>query len=123
MQSRTDGPLYLLLAVVALGEFVDGYWHARSLPAPPLWSVLNAFLFSYTAFVWYCRDSDAHAYRRSLLRNIGFIFFSIAFVPYYLVRSRARGQKWRALLRLAGYLFLMLTAAATGAFLIALVAA
>jgi len=48
------------------------------------------------------------------MRNIGFIFAGVLFVPYYLVRSRAAGQKWRALFRLAGFLVLMLMAVVVG---------
>ena len=116
-------PLLLLLYLVAQGEFIDGYWRARGMQPPPLWEVLGAFLTSFTAFVWFCRDSDAHRYRRSRLRNIGFIFFGLLFIPYYMVRSRAPGQKWRALRRLAGFCFLLLIAAISGVLLISLMMA
>ena len=116
-------PLILLLYLVAQGEFIDGYWRARGMHAPALWEVLGSFLISFTAFVWFCRDSDAHHYRRSRWRNIGFIFFGLLFIPYYMVRSRAPGQKWRALRRLAGFCFLLLTAAISGVLLISLMMA
>jgi hypothetical protein len=70
---------------------------------------------SFTTFVWYCRDSDAHAYRRSRMRNAGMIFMSVLFVPYYIARSRAAGQKWRALFRLGGFCLLMLLTTVLGA--------
>ena len=107
-------PLFLLLASMLLAGMVDGYWASHRLPVLHVWELLDAFVFSFTAFVWYCRDSDAQGYRRSLMRNIGFIFVAVLFVPYYLVRSRAPGQKWRALLRLAGFLLLMLLATGIG---------
>ena len=116
-------PLLLLLYLVAQGEFIDGYWRARGMQAPALWEVLGSFLISFTAFVWFCRDSDAHHYRRSRWRNVGFIFFGLLFIPYYMVRSRAPGQKWRALRRLAGYCFLLLLAAIGGVLLISLMMA
>lgn len=128
MQNRTERaanrPLYLLLALMGLGTMVNGFLEVKGgQGAAMLLSLLNSLLQSYAAFVWFCRDSDAHRYRRSLLRNIGFNAFGLVFVPYYLVRSRAPGQKWRALLRLCGFLFLMLTAAATGAMVISLIMA
>ena len=107
-------PLYLLLALTCVQGFIEIYWNARHWPAPLGWDLALGILSSYAAFVWYVRDSDARRYRRSLLRNIGFNALSIVFVPWYLVRSRAAGQKWRALFRLAGFGFLMLTATATG---------
>ena len=116
-------PLYLLLYLVGQGEFIDGYWRARGMHPPALWEVLSSVLLSFTAFVWFCRDSDAHRYRRSRLRNIAFIFFGLLFIPYYMVRSREPGQKWRALRRLAGFCFLALTAAITGVLLISLLMA
>ena len=122
-EKGVNGPLLLLLGVLALGQIIEGYWLAQHQYPPPLWHVLNALMGSYIPFVWFCRDSDAHHYRRSKLRNIGFLFCSFVFVPYYLVRSRAAGQKWRALLRLAGYCFLMLAATATGMAVIALITA
>lgn len=108
-------PLYLLLVLLALGPVISGYFHARHMVSAPLWDLLNAILFSFTAFVWYCRDSDARGYRRSLMRNIGFNSFALVFVPYYIVGSRAKGQKGWALLRFAGFGVLMLIATVIGA--------
>lgn len=121
-KNAVNRPLYLLLALMLLGQLIEGYSAARHVRTPALWELLDAFLFSFTAFVWYCRDSDARGYRRSLMRNIGFIFAGVLFVPYYLVRSRAAGQKWRALFRLAGFLVLMLMAALIGMLATALMA-
>jgi hypothetical protein len=108
-------PLYLLLVLLALGPLISGFLEARRVESAPLWDLLNAILFSFTSFVWYCRDSDARGYRRSLMRNIGFNSFALVFVPYYMVRSRAAGQKGGALLRLAGFGVLMLIATLVGA--------
>lgn len=115
-------PLYLLLVVTCVQGFIEIYWRARHWPAPLGWDLALGIVSSYTTFVWYVRDSDARQYRRSLLRNMGFNALSIVFLPWYLVRSRAAGQKWRALFRLAGFCFLLLTAAATGMMLASLAA-
>jgi hypothetical protein len=125
--SRTDagvrGPLLLLLALTLVGQLNDGYWQAHGGYGPLLWQVVSAMMFSYTSFVWYCRDSDAHGYRRSRMRNIGMIFLSLLFVPVYLVRSRSTGYKWGALFRLAGFCLLMLMATVVGMLLVALMIA
>jgi len=117
------GPLLLMLAILLVGQANDAWWVARGMHGPQLLQAVSGFMFSFTSFVWYCRDSDAHGYRRSLLRNIGMIFASLLFVPWYVARSRAPGQKWRALFRLAGYCLLMLLAMALGMMLIAFISA
>lgn len=115
-------PLHLVLALMGLQGFIDGFWYAHSWPEPLLGGLLITMLANFSIFVWYCRDSDARHYRRSLLRNIGINSLGIVGIPYYVVRSRAAGDKWWALLRFVGYCFLMLTAVATGQLLAMLVA-
>nr|WP_314545377.1 hypothetical protein [uncultured Massilia sp.] len=69
---------------------------------------------SFLAFYWYRLDSDAHQYRRSLLLNAAVIGVGTVAVPYYLLRSRPWGQKWRAVLRGVGFMLLMSATLATG---------
>ena len=68
---------------------------------------LFLMLSSYASFVWYCRDSDMRSYSRSMWRNIGFIFVGLLFIPGYLIRTRSRGKRLFALLKLAAFTMLI----------------
>ncbi|MEJ7805460.1 MAG: hypothetical protein WKG03_06020 [Telluria sp.] len=71
-------------------------------------------LGSFSAFVWYCRDSDARSYRRSLWRNMLFNGVALLFVPWYLVRTRPGGKRLAAIMNFAGFCALMLLALIIG---------
>ncbi|MFL6658355.1 MAG: hypothetical protein ACJ8GW_09805 [Massilia sp.] len=114
-------PLYCLLLLM----FVDpiaSVLLARQASAMSLWHLLSGLAFSFTTFLWYCRDSDAHGYRRSVWRNIGINFLGWVCIPVYLVRSRAKGQKWRALWRVLGFFVLLIFAMLVGGLLISALA-
>ena len=70
--------------------------------------------FTFLAFYWYRLDSDARQYRRSLLLNAAVIGVGTVAVPYYLLRSRPRGQKGRAVLRAVGFMLLLSATLAAG---------
>lgn len=59
---------------------------------------------SYLCFRWYLGDSDARGYRRSRWLSLGVVAFTVATIPYYLVRSRRDGERGQALLAYAAYL-------------------
>lgn len=48
-------------------------------------------------FLWYCRDRDARGCRKSAWLNVGMAAFTAAVMPYYLLRSRADGERLQAL--------------------------
>lgn len=59
---------------------------------------------SWLCFRWYRGDSDARGFRRSRWLTVGVVAFTVATIPYYLVRSRRDGERGRALLAYAAYL-------------------
>jgi hypothetical protein len=59
---------------------------------------------SYLCFTWYRGDSDARGYRRSRWLSAGVAAFTVATIPYYLLRSRRDGERGPALLTYAAYL-------------------
>jgi hypothetical protein len=59
---------------------------------------------SYLCFLWYRGDSDARGYRRSRWLSVALVAFTVATIPYYLVRSRGDGERGQALLAYAAYL-------------------
>lgn len=75
---------------------------------------LTEFLFSFLAFYWYRLDSEARRYRRTRLLNTGVVAFAFAAMPYYLLRSRPRGERLGDVLRFLGFLVLLALAMAAG---------
>ena len=80
-------------------------------------------LSGYSAFVWYCRDSDARSYRRSWWRNMLFNGAGLLFVPWYLVCTRPGGKRLSAVLDFVGFCLLMLLALVVGSAIGLLIAA
>jgi hypothetical protein len=110
---KTTHILILLVAVTLVAGVVDARnmtLHVQSNG----WTVLSSLLFSFLSFYWYRLDSEVRQYRRSRWLNVGIVMLGIVAVPYYLVRSRPAGQKGRALLRLAGFGVVLVTAAVAG---------
>jgi len=77
---------------------------------------------SFSIFLWYCRDRDATGRRRSLLRNLAVIMLPFIALPLYVTRHRPWRQKVRPLLRLAGFVGLIMLAGLAGALATALLA-
>jgi hypothetical protein len=102
------------LLLMVLDGFVDATYGASGGSQPLAWSIPLTLAFSFLIFTWYRRDSDERQYRRSRWLNIGIILLTPVAVPYYLLRSRPRGQKLRALLKCAGFAVLMVLGAAAG---------
>ena len=100
-----------LLFIVGLMEVYEpGPW--------PLFAstLLFALLQNFLPFYWYRLDSDLRAFARSRLMNIGVVGLGPLVIPVYLLRSRARGERLRALLRFAGFSLLLALAAVLGLF-------
>jgi hypothetical protein len=59
---------------------------------------------SYLGFLWYRGDSDARGFRRSRWLSVAVVAFTVATIPWYLVRSRGEGERGRALMAYAACL-------------------
>ena len=59
---------------------------------------------SYLGFLWYRGDSDARGFRRSRWLSVAVVAFTVATIPYYLVRSRGEAERGRALVAYAACL-------------------
>ena len=73
-------------------------------------------LQNFLPFYWYRLDSDLRAFARSRLMNFGVVFLAPLVIPIYLLRSRARGRRLRALLRFVGFSLLLVLAVVLGLF-------
>ena len=113
LQTRPTRPaLFALLFLAVLVGATNGFAASRQAAQPLLWTHALDLGSSFLCFVRYCRDGDARSFIRSRWLNIGMIVATMFTVPYYLWRSRPRGQRLRAILRYAGFgvLLVMVTA-------------
>lgn len=88
----------VMLAGTGIADAADG-----ACDAPGLHLCVGVTV-SYLGFLWYCADSDARGYRRSKWLSVAVAALAPAMIPYYLVRSRADGERGRALLAYAACL-------------------
>jgi hypothetical protein len=113
--------LFLLLLYVAALSGMASYLDARRV-AEPQWSVVVTSLAgSLLVFWWYWADSTSRSYRRSPLLNVAVVAVGFLAVPYYLLRSRERGQRLFAMAKLLGFVVLMVAALVVGALPVAVV--
>jgi hypothetical protein len=106
--------LLAMLLLMALDGALDATYGAHDMEQPLGWSIALALTFSFLCFAWYRQDSDARNYTRTRWLNTSMVILSVVAMPYYLVRSRERGQKLRAILRCAGFALLLVLATALG---------
>ena len=66
--------------------------------------LLVGLAVSYLCFLWYRADSDARGFVRSRWLSAGVVAFTPGAIPYYLLRSRADGERGHALMVYASYL-------------------
>ncbi|WP_116807638.1 hypothetical protein [Steroidobacter cummioxidans] len=112
--------ILLLLYIAALGGMA-AFLDARRI-AEPQWSVIvTTMLGSLLVFWWYWADSVSRSYRRSPLLNVAIIAVGFLAVPYYLLRSRQRGQRLAAFAKLVAFVLLMVVAVMIGAMPVAMV--
>ncbi|NML60099.1 hypothetical protein HHL21_03160 [Massilia sp. RP-1-19] len=103
--------LYALLLITAGESFI--VTAANDRPHVDVMALLEV-ASNFVAFVWYCRDSDAMGYKRSSGLNIAVILLGPFGVAFYLVRSRPKGKRLRAVLRLLGFVCLLVGASVPG---------
>lgn len=109
----------VLLYLAALGGLTT-YLDVQRI-AEPQWSVvLTSMVGSLLVFWWYWMDSTLRSYRRSPLLNVAVVAIGILAVPYYLLRSREKGQRLLAFAKMLGFMVLMISAVLVGALPIAL---
>ena len=88
----------------------------------PNWSVVGASVgFSVLIFWWYWVDSTLRSYRRSPLLNVAIVAAAFVAIPYYLLRSRQKGQRVVAVVRMLGFVALLVVALFIGALPVGLV--
>lgn len=99
--------LIALLFTAVLGGALNGFASSRHAAQPLVWTYAIDLASSFLCFVWYCRDADARAFIRSRWLSVAMVTANVLAVPFYLWRSRPRGQRWRAILRYIGFAALL----------------
>ncbi|HEY2345214.1 MAG TPA: hypothetical protein VGH80_04940 [Xanthomonadaceae bacterium] len=59
--------------------------------------VASFFLTLFLVFVWLRGDEQDYRYRRSAAMNIGIVALGLVFLPVYLIRSRPKGKRLKAI--------------------------
>lgn len=112
---KTNQILAVFLLYLAALSGMASYLDARGI-AEPQWSVvLTSLAGSLLIFWWYRTDSTLRSYRRSPLLNVAVVAVGFLAVPYYLLRSRERGQRLRSFMKMLGFIVLMIGAMLVGA--------
>lgn len=109
--------LFALLFIALLAGAMSGFAASRHAAQPLLWTHALDLMFSFLSFVWYCRDGDARSFIRSRWLNVAMVSVTALTIPYYLWRTRPRGQRRRAIMRYAGFGVLLGIAMAVGSLL------
>jgi hypothetical protein len=117
-------PIYILgliLLWMAILGGMSAYFEAHGIREPQ-WSVVGTTMaFSALVFWWYWTDSTSRLYRRSALLNVAVVGVGFIAIPYYLLRSRPRGQRTKAIVGMLGFFVLLVLALFVGALPVALV--
>lgn len=104
----------LLVYAAALSGLLTWMDHQRI--REPEWMVVaTSMVFSLLCFWWYWLDASARSYRRTPLLNVAVVALAVLAIPYYVIRSRPRGEKLKALARLVGFVMLTVVASLVGA--------
>jgi hypothetical protein len=110
----TKHVLIVFLGVLALLGFAMAYLQVLRIPEPKALQLGSTLLFSVLTFTWFWLDSEARAYKRSPWLNVGIVAFGLFAIPYYLVRSRPKGQRLKAVAKCVGFALLLWVAFALG---------
>ena len=116
-------PNHVLIALLVFGAVLSGYLaflDMRGIPEPEIVQIGSMIGFSVLIFAWYKFDSDIRGYKRSPLLNVSVVAVGMLAVPYYLIRSRERGQRLKAVVYYIGYVVALLVTFGLGALPVAL---
>jgi hypothetical protein len=106
--------LFALLFIAVLGGAMNGFASSRHAAQPLVWTHATNLASSFLCFVWYCRDGDARSFIRSRWLNTAMVALTVLTIPYYLWRTRPRGQRFRAIARYIGFTVLLAIVTAVG---------
>lgn len=95
--------LIALLVCFFVAGVGDAYFAATHVREPGWWVISSTIALSLMIFAWYYFDSKLHQFKRSKWLNIAVVGLAFLAVPYYVFRSREKGHRAKALLKLLGF--------------------
>ena len=122
LTSTRNRSLLALLGCSVLQGAATAYMDSRSIAEPGWFVGLTLVIPTFFIFLWYWTDSTLRAFRRSPLLNAAMVAFAVITVLFYLYRSRARGERGAAFLRLLGFAALYVLVYVIGAAIMYMVA-
>ncbi|HEY4371768.1 MAG TPA: hypothetical protein VGN52_07575 [Burkholderiales bacterium] len=90
-----------------LAGAVDAHFEVTRRGEPALWVFGSVLASIALIFAWYYADSTVRGYRKPRWLNVLMVCFAVIAVPLYLLKSRPRGARGRALLGCLGYALLV----------------
>lgn len=106
--------LFTFFGVLLIYGGIAGYYATYDRDPPRVIELLFIASTVVLLYLWYYFDAEEHHFKRTSLLGGCIVLFSIITVPYYLVRSRPRGQRLRALVKFFGLLLLSVLAVFVG---------
>ena len=106
--------LHILFVAILLLGFVAGRYAGADGQEPIFSQFAATLVLSFCIFFWYREDSDEQQFQRSVWWNIAILILALVAVPLYLVRSRPRGRRFTALLKMCAALLGLFFAATAG---------
>ena len=89
--------LLTMLVLSFISGMVSGYYDAINVTNTTWFDVASTLLFLFLMLTWYHIDSNEQGYKRNSWLNVFIVGCAIFAIPYYLLRSRARGKKLAAM--------------------------
>jgi hypothetical protein len=115
--------LWGVLIAAALGGAIVGSYGVHDADPPRAVRLVVSLLLMVLVYLWYVLDARERKFKRSVALGGAVVLFSAIAVPYYLYRSRPRGQRAAALGGFVGLLLLAWAVAALSVALVSVVAA
>lgn len=107
--------LWALLALMLACGMTEAQYAAAHMRMPAWWMLLSAFLLNFLPYYWYRQDSEARMFPRSRWMNSFVVGIGPVGIPIYLLRSREKGRRLRALARMSVFVLAMMGATLAGA--------
>lgn len=106
--------LIALLTTFAAFGFLLSFLDARGIAEPRSMQLGSTFVLSALTFAWFWLDSECRSYKRSPFLSIAIVALGAFAVPYYLLRSRPKGERLKAIGGFAGFVLLLVVTLVAG---------